>query len=458
MRIGIKLFLLGILVSSICSVLRAAEMARADTLLSLEDESGMQMRRDASLFSMGRSAGLMEKDTLSILTQTDTVPMRKDASLFSMGRSAGLMGKDTISVPMRTDTVSLRTDTVPVRTDKLMEVRPLAAMPLLILAATAAPQADWHIRNIRNRYFPHLRMHWDDYVQFAPLALSLSLPAYGITPQGGSAYHYTAHSFAVGIALLGVLGTKYTVGRLRPQGNSHNSFPSGHTATAFLGAELLDLAYGERYPLLASFGYLTASLTAYGRILNNRHWGSDVLAGAAAGILSADAGYWLADLVWGQKRFAAFERTEMSAIVVDCSQGMERTFCGSQAWSSEVAVLKVTRGGEGGTFGWGGSIGTKLSERNETKPSYSINIVGEGGLDMGKRMNCGTLMSIGIGGIGATPLAEARLGGYVSFDLSAHRSWRVFFLIGRQLQANRDADLPLFIQTGIALRLRAFAW
>lgn len=426
MRIGIKLFLLGILVSSICSVLRAAEMARADTLLSLEGGSVMLMRRDSSLFSMGRSAGLM--------------------------------GKDTISVPMRTDTVSLRTDTVPVRTDRVMEVRPLAAMPLLILAATAAPQADWHIRNIRNRYFPHLRMHWDDYVQFAPLALSLSLPAGGITPRGGSAYHYTAHSFAVGIALLGVLGTKYTVGRLRPQGNSHNSFPSGHTATAFLGAELLDLAYDERYPLLASFGYLTASLTAYGRILNNRHWGSDVLAGAAAGILSADAGYWLADLVWGQKRFAAFERTEMSAIVVDCSQGMERTFCGSQAWSSEVAVLKVTRGGEGGTFGWGGSIGTKLSERNETKPSYSINIVGEGGLDMGKRMNCGTLMSIGIGGIGTTPMAEARLGGYASFDLSAHRSWRLFFLIGRQLQANRDADLPLFIQTGIALRLRAFAW
>ena len=426
MRIGIKLFLLGILVSSICSVLRAAEMARADTLLSLEGGSVMLMRRDSSLFSMGRSAGLM--------------------------------GKDTISVPMRTDTVSLRTDTVPVRTDRVMEVRPLAAMPLLILAATAAPQADWHIRNIRNRYFPHLRMHWDDYVQFAPLALSLSLPACGITPRGGSAYHYTAHSFAVGIALLGVLGTKYTVGRLRPQGNSHNSFPSGHTATAFLGAELLDLAYGEHYPLLASFGYLTASLTAYGRILNNRHWGSDVLAGAAAGILSADAGYWLADLVWGQKRFAAFERTEMSAIVVDCSQGMERTFCGSQAWSSEVAVLKVTRGGEGGTFGWGGSIGTKLSERNETKPSYSINIVGEGGLDMGKRMNFGTLMSIGIGGIGTTLMTEARLGGYASFDLSAHRSWRLFFLIGRQLQANRDADLPLFIQTGIALRLRALAW
>ena len=451
MRIGIKLFLLGILVSSICSVLRAAEMARADTLLSLEGGSVMPMWRDTSLFSTGRSAGLMEKDTLSVQMRTDTVSVRRDASLFSMGRSAGLMEKDTISVEMRTDTV-------PVRTDKLMEVRPLAAMPLLILAATAAPQADWHIRNIRNRYFPHLRMHWDDYVQFAPLALSLSLPACGITPRGGSAYHYTAHSFAVGIALLGVLGTKYAVGRQRPQGSSHNSFPSGHTATAFLGAELLDLAYGERYPLLASFGYLTASLTAYGRILNNRHWGSDVLAGAAAGILSADAGYWLADLVWGQKRFAAFERTEMSAIVVDCSQGMERTFCGSQAWSSEVAVLKVTRGGEGGTFGWGGSIGTKLSERNETKPSYSINIVGEGGLDMGKRMNFGTLMSIGIGGIGTTPMAEARLGGYASFDLSAHRSWRLFFLIGRQLQANRDADLPLFIQTGIALRLRAFAW
>ena len=159
MRIGIKLFLLGILVLSVCSVLRAAEMARTDTLLSLEGGSVMPMRRDASLSSIGVAAGLTENDTISIQMRTDTVSLR-------------------------TDTVPVRTDTVPVRTDWVMEVRPLAAMPLLILAATAAPQADWHIRNIRNRYFPHLRMHWDDYVQIAPLALSLSLPACSITPRG----------------------------------------------------------------------------------------------------------------------------------------------------------------------------------------------------------------------------------------------------------------------------------
>lgn len=55
---------------------------------------------------------------------------------------------------------------------------------------------------------------------------------------------------ALGTATI-VLSVKSVVQRMRPDGSTANSFPSGHTATAFLGAELFNLEYGADYPLLS---------------------------------------------------------------------------------------------------------------------------------------------------------------------------------------------------------------
>ena len=38
-------------------------------------------------------------------------------------------------------------------------------------------------------------------------------------------------------------GIKYTVGEKRPDSSARNSFPSGHTATVFMGAELIRMEY-----------------------------------------------------------------------------------------------------------------------------------------------------------------------------------------------------------------------
>lgn len=79
----------------------------------------------------------------------------------------------------------------------------------------------------------------------------------------------------------------------RPDGSAKNSFPSGHTATAFMGAEFLWQEYKEISPWYGIAGYLVASGTGAFRIYNNRHWLTDVVAGAGIGMLSAKAAYWI---------------------------------------------------------------------------------------------------------------------------------------------------------------------
>ena len=86
---------------------------------------------------------------------------------------------------------------------------------------------------------------------------------------------------------------KYSIGTLRPDGSARNSFPSGHAATAFMGAEFLRREYGHKSVLCAVGGYAAAVFTGYMRIQNNRHWLSDVVTGAAVGIFSTQAAYWL---------------------------------------------------------------------------------------------------------------------------------------------------------------------
>lgn len=72
-----------------------------------------------------------------------------------------------------------------------------------------------------------------------------------------------------------------------------NSFPSGHTAWAFTGAEIMRREFWHVSPWIGISGYLVAAGTAFLRLYNGAHWLTDVLAGAGIGILCAEAAYWL---------------------------------------------------------------------------------------------------------------------------------------------------------------------
>jgi hypothetical protein len=79
-----------------------------------------------------------------------------------------------------------------------------------------------------------------------------------------------------------VQGLKYAVQRDRPTGECC-AFPSGHAATAFAAASVLERHFGARgaWPTLAAAGYVAAS-----RLIDNRHFLSDVMFGASVGLAS----------------------------------------------------------------------------------------------------------------------------------------------------------------------------
>ena len=137
-------------------------------------------------------------------------------------------------------------------------------------------------------------LHFDDYVQYLPVATYLGLcitrrvEAKHTVPERICVAAVTYISMA---ALTNAL--KYTIREPRPDSHGRNSFPSGHTATAFAGAELVRAEYGIGYGIAA---YTVATGVAFMRLYNGRHWLNDVLAGAGVGIISARIGYWMLPL------------------------------------------------------------------------------------------------------------------------------------------------------------------
>lgn len=137
------------------------------------------------------------------------------------------------------------------------------------------------------------KYHFDDYVQYLPVALYLTFDFMGVRAK---------HSFGERVAVATVTylsvaafsqSVKYAVREPRPFSGRRNSFPSGHTTTAFAGAELVRSEYGWGAGLAA---YAMATAVGVMRMYNGRHWLNDVIAGAGFGILSARIGYWMLPL------------------------------------------------------------------------------------------------------------------------------------------------------------------
>jgi len=75
---------------------------------------------------------------------------------------------------------------------------------------------------------------------------------------------------------------KAAVGRERPNGENDRSFPSGHTSNAFTLATVLERHYGWKAGVPA---YAVAATMGYSRIVRDKHWLSDVVAGATLGYI-----------------------------------------------------------------------------------------------------------------------------------------------------------------------------
>ena len=169
------------------------------------------------------------------------------------------------------------------------------------LRAQFKPNFDTDIHAIRNSCIPGFHYSYDDYLQYAPAGVMLALKASGYESRSSWGRMLASDALSVAVMSAAVNGVKYSVGRLRPDGSRHNSFPSGHTATAFMTATMLHKEYGWKSPWFSIGGYTAAAVTGVSRLMNNRHWMTDVMAGAAIGIGSVHLGYYLSDLIFKQK-------------------------------------------------------------------------------------------------------------------------------------------------------------
>lgn len=172
---------------------------------------------------------------------------------------------------------------------------------------------DQDIRYLRHTATPGFHCKADDYLQYSPAALMLGLKLGGYEGRTGWWQMLTSDAFSIAIMTGVTQGLKYSIRRARPDNSRRNSFPSGHTGTAFLTATMLHKEYGWRSPWWSIGGYTVAAFTGVSRILNDRHWMTDVVAGAAIGIGSVHLGYWLSDLIFKGKHInPAYETPSFS--------------------------------------------------------------------------------------------------------------------------------------------------
>lgn len=135
---------------------------------------------------------------------------------------------------------------------------------------------------------------WESYLE--PMGrLLVQMGVFGLVYAGGRAAKdeeatETARALieAVSMTEVATYAGKLAFGRTEPS-DLHNAgqffeggkrFPSGHASRAFAVATVLSERYG---PKVAWFAYPLAALVGLARLENDKHWASDVVAGAALG-------------------------------------------------------------------------------------------------------------------------------------------------------------------------------
>ncbi|RYU83706.1 phosphatase PAP2 family protein [Hymenobacter persicinus] len=103
------------------------------------------------------------------------------------------------------------------------------------------------------------------------------------------------------LMLASVFAIKNLSHETRPDGSDNLSFPSGHTAQAFLAASIVHNEFRDKSQWYGIGAYTIATSVAALRMINTKHWQSDVVAGAGIGILSAHLAYLSHRNRWGRK-------------------------------------------------------------------------------------------------------------------------------------------------------------
>ena len=187
---------------------------------------------------------------------------------------------------------------------KAMNDLTFVGIPLFVAGMIAKSEKKSFRQNDGTKHvlLTEFKTHIDDYSQFFGPAMTVGLKVAGVEGRSDWGRLLASAGLSYGIMAGFVNGIKYTAKEMRPDGSTANSWPSGHTATAFVGATILHKEYGlTRSPWFSVAGYGVATATGVMRVLNNRHWVSDVLSGAGIGIMSGELAYALSDVIFKKR-------------------------------------------------------------------------------------------------------------------------------------------------------------
>ena len=128
----------------------------------------------------------------------------------------------------------------------------------------------------------------DDVLRLVPTASVFGLKMLGVEAESSWKRRLTVSVLSFGVNAAVTYSLKKSIHKMRPDGTDNESFPSGHTSVAFCGATTLMHEYRKVSPWIGVAGYAVAT--------------EDVVAGAAIGVASAEAGYLIGDWILGKNK------------------------------------------------------------------------------------------------------------------------------------------------------------
>lgn len=200
--------------------------------------------------------------------------------------------------------LSQKHDTIPVKQNRV--IQSLTAPSVLIGLGLYTKQrgsvaSRFDVKAWRDGNCPDFSNHADDVMQFVPIGLVYGLDVLNVKAKN-DLINRTLLLVKTEILVNGFVQLlKRTTEIKRPNGTGEHSFPSGHTAQAFAAAAYMHKELGHHSVWISIGAYTMATSVGVFRVLNDKHWSSDVLMGAGIGILSTNLVYLTHRYKWGKR-------------------------------------------------------------------------------------------------------------------------------------------------------------
>jgi len=162
--------------------------------------------------------------------------------------------------------------------------------PFILIAAGSAISGSAFEKDIQAE-LSDPGMDIDDYIALSPATGVYLFDLFGVKAEN-TFFDRIKYMAAANLASQAVVQSlKYSTDKLRPDGNDRLSFPSNHTNIAFTNAMIMWHEYRHSNTFAAYSGFVLAAGTGALRMVHDKHWTGDVLAGAGIGMLCANLIY-----------------------------------------------------------------------------------------------------------------------------------------------------------------------